>query len=236
MLATQEDVRDALRRDLTEDEELWVDSLILEAGDLVEGYLHPFTVPTVVPDPIKRVVAAMVAAVLTRPSGILPETQSLTADSYGVQFTAGSTSPGPYLTEGFKKRLKPFKLDCVVVGVVSEHDRSSGALPDVTGDVSANRVIVITRDTDRVITVRRRDSSGVVIDWNAQVYMRIDRDRLTPTQVNATVDGSVATIRLESTLLDTVRDGTAWRVIMSQSGSPSLESAVMVGTFKRNDG
>jgi hypothetical protein len=235
MLATQEDVRDALRRDLTENEELWVDSLIAEAGDLVEGYLHPFTVPTVVPDPIKRVVAAMVAAVLNRPSGILPETQSLTADSYGVQFTAGSTSPGPYLTDGFKRRLRPFKLDSVVMGLVSEHDRGSSALPDVTG-VSPNRVIVITRDTDRVITVRRRNSSGTVIDWNAQVYMRIDRDRLTPTQVNATVDGPVATIRLESTLLDAVRDGTAWRVIMSQSGSPSLESAVMVGTFKRNDG
>jgi len=46
----------------------------------------------------------------------------------------------------------------------------------------------------------------------------------------------LATIRMESSLLDTVKNGTTWRVIMSQPGTPRYESAVMVGTFERNDG
>jgi hypothetical protein len=121
-LATQDDVRDALRRVLTDSEEEWADSLILEAGDLVAGYLHPYTIPADVPEPITRVVAGMVAAVFNRPVGILPETQSLTADSYGIQFAAGATSPGPYLTEAFKKRLRPYKVDSVVVELSSERD------------------------------------------------------------------------------------------------------------------
>ena len=115
-------MRDALRRVLTDSEEEWADSLILEAGDLVAGYLHPYTIPADVPEPITRVVAGMVAAVFNRPVGILPETQSLTADSYGIQFAAGATSPGPYLTEAFKKRLRPYKVDSVVVELSSERD------------------------------------------------------------------------------------------------------------------
>ena len=65
-LATQDDVRDALRRVLTDSEEEWADSLILEAGDLVAGYLHPYTIPADVPEPITRVVAGMVAAGVLR--------------------------------------------------------------------------------------------------------------------------------------------------------------------------
>ncbi len=119
-LATQDDVRDALRRSLTEDETDWVDSLILEAGDLVAGYLHPYQIPDPVPGEISRVVAAMCAAVFNRPANILPDTQSLTADSYGIQFAAGATSPGPYLTDGFRKRLAPFKPGFTVVELGSE--------------------------------------------------------------------------------------------------------------------
>lgn len=120
MLATQDDVRDALRRTLTDSEIEWVDNLILEAGDLVAGYLYPYQVPADVPGPITRVVAAMVAAVFTRPANILPDTQSLTSDSYGIQFVAGATSPGPYLTEGFKRRLNPYRVGMVAIDLASE--------------------------------------------------------------------------------------------------------------------
>lgn len=125
-LATQDDVRDALRRALTADEQDWIDTLILEAGDVVAGYLHPYQIPEQVPAPITRVVAAMAAAVLNRPANILPDTQSLTADSYGIQFAAGATSPGPYLTDGFKKRLAPFKSGQVMMLLGSEHISAAG--------------------------------------------------------------------------------------------------------------
>lgn len=130
-LATEDDVRDALRRSLTEDEQDWVDALILEAGDVVAGYLHPYVIPEQVPDAITRVVASMAAAVFNRPANILPDTQSLTADSYGIQFAAGATSPGPYLTESFKKRLAPFKSGFTVVELGSE---VRGGVEDTVSD------------------------------------------------------------------------------------------------------
>lgn len=100
-----------------------------------------------------------------------------------------------------------------------------------------NRVIVVTRDCDRKITVRRRDPiTAEPVNWGAEVYMKVDVDRNSPTHVAGEVSGSVATIRLESSLLDNVRNGTTWRVIMSEDGTPRFETAVMVGTFERNDG
>ncbi|QFP94801.1 head-to-tail adaptor [Mycobacterium phage Marshawn] len=120
MLATVEQVRAALRAlgrpELAEAEPLAVDDLVLSAGDLVAGYLHPCPIPDPTPGPISRVVAEMAATVLTRPSTILPETQSLSADGFGVTFTPGAGSPGPYLTAAMRDRLKPF---CSGGGAVS---------------------------------------------------------------------------------------------------------------------
>lgn len=119
-LATQDDVRSALRRELTETEQEWIDALLDEASDLVAGYLSPFQIPTPAPAPIRRVVAAMSAAVLTRPTNLLPDTQSLQADSFGVTFAAESTSPGPRLTAAFKERLRPYRVSAVIVELSSE--------------------------------------------------------------------------------------------------------------------
>lgn len=101
------------------------------------------------------------------------------------------------------------------------------------------RIIVVTKDCDHVLTVRRRNpDNGNPVDWgtNVSVFMRVDVSRSAPTTVSGSINGSLATVRLESSLLDTVRNGTTWRLIMSQTGSPSLETAVMIGVFERNDG
>lgn len=119
-LATQDDVRAALRRELTESEQEWVDGLISESADLVAGYLYPYLIPDSTPAEITRVVAAMTAAVFNRPANLLPDTQSLTADSYGVTFTPDATSPGPKLTAALKERLRPFKRGVMAVGMASE--------------------------------------------------------------------------------------------------------------------
>lgn len=119
-LATQDDVRAALRRELTENEQAWIDDLLAECSDLVVGYLHPTPIPDPVPDPITRVTAAVAAAVLTRPSTIPPEAQSLTADVYGVTFQPGSTSPGPYLSPAFKQRLDPYRVTVANVTLGSD--------------------------------------------------------------------------------------------------------------------
>ena len=102
-----------------------------------------------------------------------------------------------------------------------------------------NRVIVVTRECDRTISIRRRDPvTGDPVNWGVgtDVYIKIDVNRDSPTRVTGSVDGSLAEIRMESTVLDQVRTGTTWRVIMSQPGNPRYETAVMVGSFERNDG
>jgi hypothetical protein len=110
-------------------------------------------------------------------------------------------------------------------------------MPDYITPKLPNRVIVVTKDCDRVITVRRRDPvTGVPVNWDATVSIKIDIQRNSPTSISGSVVGSVATIRIESTVLDEVKTGTTWRVIMSQAGTPRLETAVLVGTFERNDG
>lgn len=108
-LATQQDVENALRRPLTETEAQWVEPLLDECADLVRGYLDPYRIQEPVPPAISRVVAAMAAAVLSRPASVLPDTKSLTADVYGITFATGSTGLGPYLAPSFKDRLRPFK-------------------------------------------------------------------------------------------------------------------------------
>lgn len=100
-----------------------------------------------------------------------------------------------------------------------------------------NRVIAVTKGSDRVFSIRRRDPvTGDPVDWDAEVYILVDVDRDAPTRADADVAGPVATIRMESSMLDSAKTGTTWRVVMSQAGSPSLETAVMVGTLERNDG
>lgn len=102
-----------------------------------------------------------------------------------------------------------------------------------------NRVIAVTKECDRTISITRRDpDTSDPVDWgvDVEVYIKIDIDRTSPTRVSGVVDGSLASIRMESSVLDEVRNGTTWRVIMSQPGTPRYETAVMVGTFERNDG
>lgn len=102
-----------------------------------------------------------------------------------------------------------------------------------------SRIIVITKECDRTLSIRRRDPvTGDPVDWgvDTEVYIKIDIDRNNSTRISGVVDGSLATIRMESTILDLVKPGVTWRVIMSQPGVPRYESAIMVGVFERNDG
>jgi len=124
--ANADDVKASLRaigRDDVAENLPPVDELLDEASDLVSGYLWPSQVPTPTPGAITRAVAAMTAAVLTRPSSLLPETQSLSADGFGVTFTPGTGSPGPYLTAALKSRLRPYRSGVASVPMGSERTR-----------------------------------------------------------------------------------------------------------------
>ncbi|UVD40870.1 head-to-tail adaptor [Mycobacterium phage Kashi_VT1] len=125
MLATLDDVKAALRAmDKPELAEALaaedVTDLLQEASDLVTGHLWPGEVPTPTPPTITRVTASVAATALTKPKELLPETESLQADGFGVKFTPGAGSPGCYLTAAQKTRLRPWKRSAVSVPMSSE--------------------------------------------------------------------------------------------------------------------
>lgn len=109
-LASEEDVEDALGRALTESED--VSTLLESASDLVVGYLGQE--PDPVPTPVSRVVAEMVAAVLTKPA---TNTADYGANGYNVARESmpvkigveSATSTGPWLTRSWKTRLRPYR-------------------------------------------------------------------------------------------------------------------------------
>lgn len=109
-LASDVDVEAALGRDLTETED--VSTLLEEASDLVVGYLG--YEPDPAPSPVTRVVATMVAAVLTKPA---TTTGDFGASGYNIAResatvkigTESATTTGPWLTASLKMRLRPYR-------------------------------------------------------------------------------------------------------------------------------
>lgn len=109
-------------------------------------------------------------------------------------------------------------------------------MPDYVYEKLPNRVIPLTKDCDRVIGLSRKDENGDPVDWGADIYMLIDIDRNSPTQIDGTVIGENATIRIESEVANLCRSGTTWRIVLSEGTIPSNEVPLMVGKFERNDG
>lgn len=99
------------------------------------------------------------------------------------------------------------------------------------------RVIYIVQDCDYILPIRRTDDSGLEpLDWDdgVEVYAWVDVSRTEKTRVDGVIDGALASIRFESTLLDTLRSGATWRAVMSQPSYPeSFETPLMVGHFDR---
>lgn len=108
-------------------------------------------------------------------------------------------------------------------------------MTDYVAPKLTNRVIPLTKDCDRSFTLRRKDpDTGNPVDWDADVYMLIDIDRTTPTRIDATVVGPVATVTIPAEIGNPCRTGTTWRVVMATP--PSDETPLLVGTIERNDG
>ena len=99
-------------------------------------------------------------------------------------------------------------------------------------------VIRVTKGCDRTFVLRRKDIDDNPVDWDAEVYVDVAvNPKAAATRVEAVVDGSDATVTLEETLCDSVKNTTEWRALMSvPSGLTTLETPVAVGTFERHDG
>lgn len=102
------------------------------------------------------------------------------------------------------------------------------------GDPPVKRVIPVTKGADKRYTLRRRNSSGDPVDWDADVYVNVQL--ATPVKVDCTVTGPDALFDLEAEVADQVKSSTTWQAIASFPGSPSSEVPIAVGTFERWDG
>jgi hypothetical protein len=109
-------------------------------------------------------------------------------------------------------------------------------MTDYIGDELAPKIIRVTKGADRKFTIRRKDTNGDPVDWDADVYLSIDIDKTAPTRIDADVTDDLAVLRIESTVVALLKDSTTWQAIMSQAGVPTLETPLMVGTFERQDG
>lgn len=110
-------------------------------------------------------------------------------------------------------------------------------MADYIGSPPTKYVIPVTKGADREFTLRRRNTEGDPVNWDAELYIDIDIDKTDPTRVEAEVEGDEAVLRIESTILDLVKNSTKWRIVRSADDTPeSFEIAVAVGTFERFDG
>ena len=107
-------------------------------------------------------------------------------------------------------------------------------MTDYIGDKLTPKIIRVTKGADRTFTIRRRDADGNPVDWDADVYLNIDLD--TPQRVDATVTNELAVVRIEQSVADQVTNVTTWQAVMSEAGSPTTETPLMVGKFLRQDG
>lgn len=105
------------------------------------------------------------------------------------------------------------------------------------GQPPAAFIIPVTRGADRQFAFRRRDpTTGSPVDWDAGVFIDIEIDRDAPERVTATVAADLATVHIPATICDQVKNSTRWRAVMSQAGTPTLETPIAVGKFERHDG
>lgn len=97
------------------------------------------------------------------------------------------------------------------------------------------KVIPVTRGCDRLFTVERKNEAGESTNFatGSAVYMWIDIDKTAPTKVDAVVSGSQAAFSIQSTVLDLVRTGTRWRIVLDVADT---ETPLLVGKFERHDG
>jgi hypothetical protein len=109
-------------------------------------------------------------------------------------------------------------------------------MTDYIGDELTPTVMRVSKGADRKFTLRRHDTDDAPVDWDADIYISIDVDKAAPTRVDAVVTGETADLQIEAEVLDLVKNSTTWQVIMSQAGTPTLETPLLVGTFDRQDG
>ena len=73
-------------------------------------------------------------------------------------------------------------------------------------------------------------------DYPVGVALLLVIDTAEPVEAEAEISGSVATVRVESEVVDTIPKGKLWRCVYQMAGSPTTEIIVANGLTERHDG
>jgi hypothetical protein len=108
-------------------------------------------------------------------------------------------------------------------------------MTDYLIDPPIAKLLPLTKGADRAFSVQRvHPTTGDPLNYDAgTVSMWIDIDPAAPTEVQATISGAVASIRIPSTVCDLAPSGTRWRIVWTDGTD---DTPIVVGRVKRHDG
>lgn len=91
-----------------------------------------------------------------------------------------------------------------------------------------NDSLVLTRGRDFKWAFQNLDANGDPIDFpDGELYFEFDLPET--DNWDFTIDGSVATIKVESTVADTIPERTEWQLVWLPDGEPAGGEAVSIG-------
>jgi hypothetical protein len=79
------------------------------------------------------------------------------------------------------------------------------------------------------------NDDGNYVDYGVGVTVTLLIDSTDPVTAEASISGHTATVKVESTVTDTIDGGVPWRLILSTPTSPTTEVVAAYGKTKRFD-
>jgi hypothetical protein len=96
----------------------------------------------------------------------------------------------------------------------------------------------LVKGQDLSVDFRNNPSGDLTtfVDYDAGVTVTLTIDTDTPIVEPATIDTHHAYVKVESTVVDAIKTGVPWRVVVSTPTTPTTETVGANGKTKRFDG
>jgi hypothetical protein len=96
----------------------------------------------------------------------------------------------------------------------------------------------LSKGNDLLVNFRNNPSGdGVTFtDWGVGVTVTLVVDGATPVNAVASISGAVASVRVDSSTCDLVKNGVLWRLLVDTPGTPDTQTVAANGKVVRADG
>lgn len=93
-------------------------------------------------------------------------------------------------------------------------------------------VLVLTKGRDFRCTFKSQDGAGVTTNFpSGSLFFEIATSP-TPLTWTFSITGSTATLKIESTVVDTIPDRTKWQLVFMPTGEAAGGDPIAIGTVK----